>query len=144
MNKFITLLALTAALAEAQSGKCSSLTCNPETPDKIGSGKSCVCECTATKDGACEAAGLRQNEDGSCGCEEIPAVCDIETCDERWQLDSELCECVPAAGEDPCDAIYGGAFTMEDGSDCPETEDTTSGAMHLASAAFAIAASLLF
>ena len=144
MNKFIAILALTAALAEAQSGKCSSLTCNPETPDKTGSGKSCVCECLATKDGACEAAGLRNAEDGSCGCEEIPAVCDIETCDDRWMLDSALCECVPAEGEDPCDAIYGGAFTMADGSDCPAAEETESGAMHLATAAFAIAASLLF
>ena len=67
-------------------------------------------------------------------------------------LDAELCECVPAEGEDPCDPIFGGAFTMTDGSDCPPTlevshwgvEEDYSGAMQLATAAFAIAASLIF
>ena len=80
---------------------------------------------------------------GSCGCEDIPApACEL-TCEDRWSLDEANCACVPAEGEDPCDAIYGGAFTMADGSDCP-AEEAESGAMHLATAAFAIAASLLF
>ena len=142
MNKFIALLALTATLAEAQSGKCSSLTCSaPERPDKNGSGKSCVCECNATKNG-CPAG--QQAIAGGCGCEDIPPTCDT-TCDERWQLDEENCACVPADGEDPCDAIYEGAFTMEDGSDCPAMDmEEGSGATALATAAFAIAASLLF
>jgi len=60
---------------------------------------------------------------------------------------SEECLCWPADGMSPCDAIYGGLWTVDlDGSDCEGPEPEPSGASYVASAALALAAavSLLF
>jgi hypothetical protein len=45
--------------------------------------------------------------------------CDDKAEPVRWMMDAE-CMCVPGTWEDPCDAIYGGAYTMaRNGTDCP-------------------------
>ena len=131
MKQFVTILALTAATAFA--GKCK-LDCDD--PFMVNDDCSaCVCS---------SACGENQTQDAAtCACADPEPVCE-EVCGERLMLNEEACACEPAEGEDRCDPFYEGAFTDAEGNECPATEEVESGAMTLASAAMAIAATLLF
>ena len=147
MNKFFTLLALTAVVANAQT-KCSKLTCDsPQVSVKVDS-KNCECQCGYTT-GALTCAAGEEPSTADCGCvTSDPCAgqsCDDKAVPEKWMM-NETCSCVPAEGEDPCDMMYDGAFTQADGSDCPSTVmDSEAGAVaQTASLALAFAAAMLF
>ena len=150
MNKFFTLLALTATVAIAQE-KCSKLTCNnPQVSVKVPADqtKYCECQCGYTT-GALTCAAGEEPSTADCGCV-TSDPCAGQTCDdkavpERWMMD-ETCSCVPAEGEDPCDMMYDGAFTQADGSDCPtmDMEGEAGAVAQTASLALAFAAAMLF
>ena len=72
--------------------------------------------------------------------------CDDKADPTRWMMD-DTCTCVPAEGEDPCDAVYEGAYTQADGTDCPAEDmmESEAGAVaQTASLALAVVAALLF
>ena len=154
MMRFTTLLTLLAA-AEAQTKyKCdnkSKITCNDPL---IGDTAACECVCPATD---CEAY---QTLSASCVCEDNPCdPCAIPEGAMATEADFEQggqpeCACSAADGEDPCDAKYGGLFTMgADGTACPAGEDESteggddmmdeSGAAQLLAGTMVLAASLL-
>ena len=149
MNKFFTLLALTASVAIAQE-KCSKISCNsPQVSVSPNNDKYCECQCGYTT-GALTCPAGEEPSSADCGCV-TSDPCAGQTCDDkaeptRWMMD-ETCSCVPAEGEDPCDAMYEGAFTMADGTDCPAGEgmEGEAGAVaQTASLALAFAAAMLF
>ena len=131
MKQFVTILALTAATTFA--ARCR-LEC--DAPFMVDADcTACVCS---------SACGENQTQDAAtCECADPEPVCE-EVCGERLTLNEEDCACEPAEGEDPCDPFYEGAFTDAEGGECPAAEEAEAGAMTLASAAFAIAATLLF
>ena len=149
MKQFFTILALTATVAVAQQDKCSKLQCaDPLTSvTDAGQTKNCTCLCKFENGTACPAG----EEKSAAGCECVTSdPCAGQTCDDkedpaRWMMDAE-CACVPAAGEDPCDAVYAGAFTQEDGTDCPagDMEGEAGAVAQTASLALAVVAALLF
>ena len=150
MNKFFTLLALTATVAIAQE-KCSKLTCNsPQVSVKSPADQSkyCECQCGYTT-GALTCPAGEEPSSADCGCV-TSDPCAGKSCDDkadpaRWMM-TETCACEPAEGEDRCDAIYEGAFTMADGTDCPagDMEGEAGAVAQTASLALAVVAAMLF
>ena len=150
MKSFFTVLALTATMVVAQQDKCSKLNCNSPLTSITDPGQSkyCTCQCSFTNGTACPEG----QEASTAGCECITSdPCAGQTCDDKdmpsmWMMD-DTCACVPAEGSDPCDAMYEGAFTMADGTDCPAAaaEEGEAGAFaQTASLALAVVAALLF
>ena len=160
------LLTAEAAKCKKDDGDCnSSWNMNKD---------SCSCECRATCDAELENK-LELNEAGGCRCE--AKVCETAcapnvaedymwpegvtaaTADDYTQAAYPGCGCTPVVVEDdpaaPCDAKYGGEFTMQtDGEACPtpgcpegqmmnDMGECEMGALKLLSGAFAIAAALL-
>ena len=123
MRSFLTVLALTATAAIAAE-KCTSISCAsplmsyPSSESKIVN--YCTCECPYNNGTACPAGQMADT--AACGCVDDPCAgsnCDDKAEPVRWMMDAE-CMCVPGTWEDPCDAIYGGAYTMaRNGTDCP-------------------------
>ena len=148
MNKFFTLLALTAAVADAQT-KCSKVNCtSPQVKVPLENDKYCECTCGYTS-GALTCPAGEEPSSADCGCV-TSDPCAGQSCDDKavpskWMMNDQ-CACVPAEGEDPCDMMYDGAFTQADGSDCPPTVmDSEAGAVaQTASLALAVVAAMLF
>ena len=153
--RFATLLTLLAA-AEAQTKyKCDKggkVFCDEPL---IGDTAACECVCPATE---CESY---QTLSATCVCEDnacepcAPGEGGSATAEDFEQTGQPGCECSAADGEDPCDAKYGGKFTMgADGMACKtEGGETTeggdgdmmeeSGAAQLLAGTMVLAASLL-
>ena len=149
MRQFLSVLALTATVAVA-SEKCKSISCtSPFVSVPTSDSKYCDCLCAYSNGTACP-AGQEAATDGSCGCVDSDP-CAGSNCDDkaepaRWMMDAD-CMCAPAMDEDRCDAIYGGAFSAADGTDCPagEVDMGESGAVaQTVTIALAIVAAMLF
>ena len=151
--RIATTLALFVA---AEAARCRTKCDDPFKLNK----DACKCECAS----GCEAYQT-QNGD-NCACEDKPCetACapgegGTATAADFAQAAQPSCECSPADGKDPCDAIYGGLWTTQaDGTACPaggdaggeggegeggEGEGEGSGASQLIAGAMVLAASLL-
>ena len=147
MKSFLAILALTATIASA-ADKCNSLSCSDplkSVPD-AGQTKYCTCQCKYDHGDSCPAG----EEKAASGCECMTSdPCAGQMCDktpaERWMMD-DACACAPATGEDPCDAMYEGMFTMADGTDCPagDMEGESGAVAQTASLALAVVLAMLF
>ena len=148
MNKFFTLLALTATCAFAQRDKCSKLECAAplSSVPEAGQTKWCNCECALSCGEGQEASTAE------CACVDADP-CAGQTCDDkadpsRWMMDA-TCACGPAEGEDACDAAFAGTAAAE-AADCPagtegDMAEGEAGAIaQTAGLALAFAAALLF
>ena len=138
MKQFLTLAVL-AATAYTQR-------CKLDCPSPLAVNEDCtICICPLT---ACD--GEQVVDQHACECIDPPPPCDDKECRDRYTLNTDTCECNPAAGEDPCDEYFNGKFTQADGSECPapgeevSADKEGSGAMaQLATMSFAVAATLL-
>ena len=151
--RIATAFALFFAAAEAK--KCREKCSDPFELNK----DACKCECKA----ACESYHTQNENDCSCTDNPCPEACapgegGTATAADFVQAAQPSCECSPADGKDPCDAIYGGKWTTQaDGTACPaggddageggegegEGEGEGSGATQLLAGAMVLAASLL-
>ena len=150
--RIATTLALFVA---AEAKKCRTKCDDPFTLNK----DACKCEC------ASECESYQTQNGDTCACEDKPCetACapgegGTATAADFAQSAQPSCECSPADGKDPCDAIYGGLWTTQaDGTACPaggdageggegeggEGEGEGSGASQLIAGAMVLAASLL-
>ena len=151
--RIATAFALFFAATEAK--KCREKCSDPFELNK----DACKCECKA----ACESYQTQNENDCSCADNPCPEACapgegGTATAADFVQAAQPSCECSPADGKDPCDAIYGGKWTTQaDGTACPaggddageggegegEGEGEGSGATQLLAGAMVLAASLL-
>ena len=143
-----------ALFVAAEAAKCREKCSDPFKLNK----DACKCECKS----GCEEWQNQSDADCSCADKPCPEACapgegGTATAADFVQAAQPSCECTPADGKDPCDAIYGGKFTQADGTACPaggddagegdsgegEGEGEGSGATQLLAGAMVLAASLL-
>ena len=146
-----------ALITAAEAAKCRLKCSDPFKVDKD------ICECLCKS--GCEEWQEQNGDDCSCADKPCAEACKAgeggtATAADFVQAAQPSCECTPADGKDPCDAIYGGKWTTKlDGTACPaggdageggegdggdgEGDGEGSGATQLLAGAMVLAASLL-
>ena len=145
-----------ALITAAEAAKCRLKCSDPFKVDKD------ICECLCKS--GCEEWQEQNGDDCSCADKPCAEACaagegGTATAADFVQAAQPSCECSPADGKDPCDAIYGGKWTTQaDGTACPAGGDDAgegdagegdagegegSGATQLLASAMVLAASLL-
>ena len=157
MIKIVASLMMLLAVSEAECDKQFTKKTTCSAPKSFKNLDSCQCECP--QDAVC-ADYQDQADDCSCVDQACPPCVIPEgasaTEEDYKQAAQPGCECTAADGEDPCDAMYGGEFTLGlDGAACPSSggdeggeggeggEGEESGAAHLAAAGLTVLTALL-